>query len=166
MATLRKAKKTRKAKPLVAIDFAVIDAPAKRVVVEESELDALEKAYGELPPRYREFMSRFGPAEYFRTLYVHPLARARKTTEELRSFFASNIGLWENASRLLAKGEETKLVVLGNGVAGPMNGGWLVFVSGSPERLLVLPRPQIGCEIVEAGPTFAHAIAPFFEEDD
>jgi hypothetical protein len=160
------------------VDFDAIEPAPGHVQVTEAELDALEKEYGALPPRYREFMGRFGAGDYRGVLGVLGPAQVRATTEARRTFFKDNLllfkgtvrlrtlktTLWQNANDVLSPDDVTRLVVLAQATGGDL--ATLAFVSGEAGRLLRFQRPGRKTRIEQVGPTFAHAIAKYFEDEE
>jgi hypothetical protein len=174
------ARKRARKKKIKPVDFDDIKAPAGSQKVTKKDLDALEAEYGELPRLYRELVTRFGAGEYRGTLGVCGPAQVRKWTTQWRvEFFGKQLLdfkdhvrlptlkalLWANVNDVLSPDDVPKLVVLALASAGDL--ATITFVSGEPERLLRFPRPgRLGLEVEEVGPTFAHAIAKYFEDDD
>jgi pyruvate/2-oxoglutarate dehydrogenase complex dihydrolipoamide acyltransferase (E2) component len=164
--------------PGSAADFDTIEPSCRFADVTPEELDALEAEYGTLPPRYREFMLRFGAVDHLSAFVVFAPDRVRSNTTSRRPFFKKhllrfdrnlrlasvNVDLWPNADRVLVPDHATRLVMLAGASSGDL--GDLFFVSGAPERLLWFPRPgSRDGAIQDVGPTFAHAIARYFEDD-
>jgi hypothetical protein len=122
--------------------------------VSEKELDALESSLGTtLPPRYREFMTRFGPGEYFALVCVHSLDKVRIDD------FTSQAFIWANTDKLLTPDEIKHVVLVGYG----LNGDWLAFPKGAPKRVLVFPHTD--GPIVEVS-SFAHALGKYRRDED
>lgn len=146
------------------LDLAKTEPVASAVPVASARLDALEAAHGPLPAGYREFMSRLGAGEYGGAFYVYPPDRVAAFTKENGAFIRSELELWENADEVLAKGAADRLVFLAHTTAGEL--GMLAFVAGAPDQLLFFPRPSLGCRVERMGPTFLHAAARLWPEDD
>ncbi len=160
MAAKKKKRATKAKKPM---DYDVIEPLAQAIPITNEAVDALEAVYGALPDRYREFMTRFGPGEYGGWFSVYDPAAVHSFTKENRAFIRDNLDLWDDAANELSLADLERLVFLAHTTAGEL--GMLGYVGGAPERLLFFPRPRIGSRMEEMGPTFAHAIARWFEED-
>lgn len=145
------------------IDYAEIDPPPSPRRVAPAALDAFARAQDTaLPQRYAEFMERFGPGIYFGEIEIYSIDEATRVTDDLRraDHFAPTSDLWENTSAVLSPEDARHLVILGH----TLNGDWLAFVAGHPERLLKFPRD--GSRIVDVGPTFASALAAVLPADE
>jgi hypothetical protein len=157
----------KKAVVLPEIDFDAVEVRKRGAEVTKSALDALAAAFHtELPPRYAEFVMRFGASDGVRLigapagpvtlpyLHLYPPERVRDISERNREHFRVD-GLWSNAKDFLAEGTDGCVVVLGY----TADGDWLGFVSGEPTCILFFPRT--GDPILSIGPTFGHALAYF-----
>ena len=160
MAEKKKKRATEAKKP---IDFDVIEPLAQAMPAANEAVDALEAVYGALPDRYREFMTRFGAGEYRGGFFVYNSAAVHRFTKENRAFIRDNLDLWDDAAKEISADDLERLVFLAHTTGGEL--GMLGYVGGAPERLLFFPRPSTGFRMEEMGPTFAHAIARWFEED-
>jgi pyruvate/2-oxoglutarate dehydrogenase complex dihydrolipoamide acyltransferase (E2) component len=172
--------RSRPRKPPSPVAWTAIQPVPGSLKVTKKDLDALEAEFGDLPPGYRDFMMRFGAAEFGGILGVYTPDQVRKTTADRRPFFREHLlefeahvrlatlqtKLWANANDVLVPDDIARLVVIAHATAGDL--ATLAFVSGSPERLLRFQRPSMKSVIEDVGPTFAHAIAKYFEdlEDD
>jgi len=172
------ARKARPRKPPTPVPWTAIKPVPGSTKVTKKDLDALEAEVGPLPPAYRDFMMRFGAAEFGGILGVYTPDQVRKTTADRRPFFREHLlevenhvrlatlktKLWANANLVLVPDDVLRLVVLAHATAGDLAS--IAFVSGEPGRLYRFERPSMKSTILDVGPTFAHAIAKYFEEDD
>jgi hypothetical protein len=148
------AKRLRRVPLWPPLDFDTITPPTKRVRIAPKALEALEyELASALPLRYREFMERFGPGEYFRLVHIYALDKVRIDD------FTSQAFIWANTDTILTPAQVRQVVVVGFG----LNGDWVAFVKGAPERVLIFPHTD--GPIIEL-PSFAHALCKYRPSDE
>ncbi len=132
----------------------------KLATYSEAEVDAAEAQLGtRFPEDYRDYMTRLGVGEYCGYINVFPpqtlvnnqLGGKPPLAEFCQSWDGTEFGL--NAERL-AKA---------NLVATSIDGDWVIFETGTPDAVYVLPRD--GRVVVKAGMTLMDALTWLYEPE-